>query len=42
MSMKRKNRTPVAPLHKANALKLEAILYKGSVKGLEVKERCLG
>jgi len=40
--MKRKNRTPIALLHKANALKLKAILCEGSVKGLEVKERPLG
>lgn len=40
--MKRKNRTPIALLHKANTLKLKAMLYKGSVKGLEVKERRLG
>jgi len=40
--MKRKNRTPIGLLHKANARKLKAVLCKVSVKGLEVKERRLG
>jgi len=40
--MKRKSRTPIALLHKANVHKLKAILCEGSVKGLEIKERRLG